>query len=214
MERRETGRIARVPAGRTAVERCGTGSHTPVGQVRTRAPSVPAAAGGCGMARRTPAGQVPTGTLVGSTATGRCGTLSRTPARQMPPGAAASPAAMVGIDPGSRALISPGRAVRGEAARGGPCGRTRRRARPTPAQPGRRVPSGAIRRRVPAGPAPATARPAASRAPTGAVPHHVPPRPAAEGTEPAAVATGEAGYRAALYRTAQRRAGPWRPRGR
>ena len=214
MERRETGRIAHVPAGPTAVERCGTGSHTPAGQVRTRVPSVPAAAGGCGMARRTPAGQVLTGTLAGSTGTGRCRTLSRTPTRQMPPGAAASPAAMVGIDPASRALISPGRAVRGEAARSAPCGRTRRRARPTPAQPGRRVLSGAIRRRVPADPVRATARPAASRAPTGAVPHHVPPRPAAEGTEPAAVGRGEAGYRVALQRTAQRRAGPGQPRGR
>ena len=144
--------------------------------------------------------------------TGWCGTLSRTPLarchRRGPPGGKG------GDRSREPRADQPGRAVRGEAARGGPCGRTRRRARPTPAQPGRRVPSGAIRRRVPAGPAPATARPAASRAPTGAVPHHVPPRPAAEGTEPAAVATGEAGYRAALYRTAQRRAGPWRPRGR
>jgi hypothetical protein len=212
MERKETGRIAPVPAGRTAVERCGTGSRTPAGQVRTRAPIVPAAAGGCGMARRTPAGQVPTGTLASSKRTGRCGTLSRTPARQMPPGPAADPTAMVGIDPPNPALISPGRGVRREAARGAPCGRTRRRARPTPAQPGRRVLSGAIRRRVPAGPA--TTRPAASRAPTGAVPHHVPPRPAPEGTEPAAVGRGEAAYRAALHRTAQRRTGPGRSRGR
>jgi hypothetical protein len=214
MERRETGRIAPVPAGRMAVDRCGTRSRTPAGQVRTRAPSVPAVAGGCGTALRTPAGQVPTGTLVGSTRTGRCGTPSRTPPRQMPSAAAAGPTAMVRIDPANRALISPGRAVRREAARGPPCGRTRRRARPTPVQPRRRVLSGAIRRRVPAGPARATTRLAASRAPTGAVPHHVPPRPAVEGTEPAAVGRGEAGYRVALHRTAQRRAGPGRPRGR
>ena len=113
-----------------------------------------------------------------STATGRCGTLSRTPTRQMPPGAAASPAAMVGIDPGSRALISPGRAVRGEAARGAPCGRTRRRARPTPAQPGRRVPSGAIRRRVP--------RPGPSDGEAGREPRayrrRSPPRPSSPGS--------------------------------